>query len=177
MPSLHPTFTFYRPSRLYYVKSLNLNLDSHINNNITHLIFTNSFNSPLTSPALSPSLTHLIFGTSFNQEVDHLLPPTLKYLKLSHAFSYTIDHLPASLTHLIIGRLFNKCIDHLPPLLTHLIMDSYCSFNYPIPSLPPSLEVLQFGARFNQEVHFLQQLPNSSLEVPFQFLSPSSLAS
>ena len=66
-----------------------------------------------------PSLTHLAFGTHFNQSVDNL-PSSLTHLIFRIHFKQSVDNLPSSLTHLTFGIYFKQSVDNLPSSLTHL---------------------------------------------------------
>jgi len=98
--------------------------------------FHDTFDQEITSCVKFPtSVTHITFGSNFNQSVDDLC-------SLSSG----------SLTHLTFGDHFNKPLRylHLASLLTHITFGFY--FNQPCDkfSLPKSLTHLSFGANFDQ---------------------------
>ena len=76
------------------------------------------FNRPIGN-ILPLSLTHLIFGGSFNQSVDNL-PLTLTHLTFGNIFNCLVDDLPNSLMYLTFGSNFNKSVNKLPSALIHL---------------------------------------------------------
>jgi len=116
--------------------------------------------NPLNLQTLWSCLTHLTFGTYFNQSVDNLkLPKSLTHLTFGDNFNQSVDNLklPESLTHLTFGTCFDKSVDNLnlPKSLTHLSFGS--DFNQPIEGLMmshlKSLTLLSFGCHFNQPVY------------------------
>jgi hypothetical protein len=93
-------------------------LPSNFPTSLTHLTLSDDFNRPIDHSNLTslPHITHLVFGNTFNQCMDHL-PPTLVHLTYGHKFNQHIadNALPASLQHLIFGKKFNKRIDNKLP--------------------------------------------------------------
>ena len=82
---------------------------------------------------LPSSLTHLTFGSYFNQKVNNL---------------------PSSLTHLTSGSHFNQIVDNLPSILTHLTFGSF--FNQKVNNLPSSLKEIKIH---KQKVNLLKKIP------------------
>lgn len=58
-----------------------------------------------------PSLTHLIFGTCFNQPI-HNLPNTLTYLQFGEHFDQPTVPLPPTLKHLVVTKYFPSNLPH-----------------------------------------------------------------
>ena len=61
----------------------------------------------------SSSVTHIVFGEWFNQQVDHL-PSTLTHLLFGATFNKPTPLLPQSLLHLTYGKCFNQPLINLP---------------------------------------------------------------
>lgn len=99
-------------------------------------------------------VTHLSFGVTFNQSVDHL-PPTITHLTFGNDFNQSVDFLPESITHLTFGSHFNKPVDHLPQKLIFLKFGK--NFSQKVDSLPSSLTTLIFGERFNHPIDCLPE--------------------
>ena len=102
---------------------------------------------------LPHSLTHLTFGTEFNQSVDNL-PYSLTHLTFGTEFNQCVDNLPCSLTHLTLGHRFNKRIDNLPMSLTSLTLGFliYQKIN----NLPPNLQKIRV---YIEKMHILDKIP------------------
>eukprot|EP01112_Ceratiomyxa_fruticulosa_P015545 TRINITY_DN457_c0_g1_i3.p1 TRINITY_DN457_c0_g1~~TRINITY_DN457_c0_g1_i3.p1 ORF type:complete len:277 (-),score=26.19 TRINITY_DN457_c0_g1_i3:544-1374(-) len=117
--------------------------------------------------AFPPVVTHLIFATTFNAKVDHLIPNTVTFIRFGFSFSKPIgkNALPPHLTQLYFGYWWNESISEvLPAKLTHLQFG--LKFNRAINNqLPPSLERLEFGSLFNMPVSGL--LPNKITQLIF----------
>lgn len=96
-----------------------------------------------------PSITHLILGSFFNQNVDYL-PPSLLHLEFGYQFDQPIDHLPLNLQSLkfpFFGK-FNQFVDHLPNSLKVIVFSG--SFNRPLDNLPTSLKSLYINYLTNK---------------------------
>jgi hypothetical protein len=123
---------------------------------------------------LPNSITHLTFGSDFDQQVDYL-PNSITHLTFGENFNQPVGHqgcedincprnLPNSITHLKFGRDFNQSVNNLPNSITHLTFGRF--FNQPVDYLPNSITHLTFGKKFNQKVDilplFLQQIKINS---------------
>ena len=86
---------------------------------ITHLTFGYSFNQPVDH--LPASVTSLGFGHSFNRPVEHL-PAGIAFLGFCDRFNQSVEHLPAGITRLSLGRAFKHSLGKLPMALTFLIV-------------------------------------------------------
>lgn len=101
--------------------------------NTTHLIYW--VDLEIDENVLPESLTHITFGSNFNQKINaNVLPNSLTYLKFGFAFNQKINAnvLPNSLTHLIFGGCFNQKLDKFV--------------------FPNSLRYIKFGLFYNQEI-------------------------
>ena len=112
----------YPPSSVKISKNLLL---QDLPSTITQIVLNRTFNEPISTNSLPPSLTHLSFGDSFDRPVDHLLPLTLTYLFFGCLFNQSVDDLPSSLHTLILGTKFNKLVDHLPRNLRVLAFNPF----------------------------------------------------
>ncbi|KAF2069778.1 hypothetical protein CYY_008901 [Polysphondylium violaceum] len=125
---------------------------------LTHLVFGSNFNQLIKKSILPQSLVHLKFGFQFDQliMVDSL-PNSLQILKFGHSFNQNIKYpLPTNLKTLIFGSKFNSLIYKLNDSLNYLEFGT--EYNQTIiPILPSTLEILKFGDNFNQP--FKMQLP------------------
>ncbi len=112
---------------------------SNVNNipsNVTHLIFNDYFNQPLSVGVIPNSVTHLVFGCEFNQIVDipnsvtHLLfgynfnrplyiPNSVIYLRFGYEFNQIVD-IPNSVKDLTIGNEFDIVNNIIPNNVIHL---------------------------------------------------------
>jgi len=131
---------------------------------VKKITFGSSFNQPF--HCLPDNITHITFGTLFNQSIDDSnLPKNLTHLTffgLFNNFNQSVNNLPKSITHLTFGWHFNQKVDNLPINITHLEFDN--DFNQPVDNLPNSIAYLKFGSAFNQPVDFL---PSSLKELIF----------
>lgn len=91
-----------------------------------HKYISNEFNQPVNNfhstncsinittdricTCVSNSITHIIFGSKFNQEVDEL-PENLTNLIFGYNFDKKVNNLPKKLTHLIFDFYFNQKVD------------------------------------------------------------------
>lgn len=75
-----------------------------IPDNVTHLIFGDSFNQPLEKGCIPDGVTDLMFGQSFNQKLD-------------------IGHIPDSVVRVTFGTCFNQAPEkcHMPSSLDTII--------------------------------------------------------
>lgn len=119
---------------------------SSINNcpSITHIIFGNSFNCTINN--LDLNLKFIYFGNNFNNPINKIYN-NLKYLYFSLNFNNTI--LPQrNLRVLKLGHFYNKYIDFSAfKELQYLTLGS--QFNQPIHSLPKKMLYLKLGRHFN----------------------------
>jgi hypothetical protein len=91
---------------------------------------------------LPTSLTHLIFGNYFNQNITkNVLPNNLTHLTFGDNFNKVIkkDVLPTSLTHLVFSANYCQTIEEFPPNLTYFI-DGYRNLH----EIPTTLKVFGF---------------------------------
>lgn len=116
--SLHHTLEFTRltfrlifnKSRVDYFSSLNcLLFGQEFNQTIDSL--GQRFTQPI--KVLPPRLTHLDFGTYFNQSVDGYLPSTLVELIFVFVFNHPINIIPPSLETLQLGASYTCKRSHL----------------------------------------------------------------
>lgn len=99
-------------------------------------------------------LTSIEFCGDFNQEIDGILPKTLKFLSFKKSkFNKSVNNLPENLKELIFEGKFNQPVDYLPKSLTKLILPE--NFNQSIDKLPKSLKYLELSANFNQPINKL----------------------
>ena len=78
-----------------------INCPRNLPNSITHLTFGSDFDQQV--DYLPNSITHLIFGSKFNQSVNYL-PNSITHLTFGYWFSQPVNNLPNSITHLTFGR-------------------------------------------------------------------------
>ncbi len=116
--------------------SFNRSVDTFLPPFLTHIIFGSYFNQPVHS--LPPSLKYIHFGDSFNQPVANL-PPLLTHLRFGYSFSQEANALPASIVHLTFGEGFiPQQLRNIPPHLSYLYMHKFTSTI----NLPESMETL-----------------------------------
>lgn len=135
--------------------------NSPIQNNLfpvylTHLTFGSYFNQDLGRALRQKNhLTHLTFGEDFDQNVFGELPITkLTHLTFGADFNQeVVGAFPQTLTHLVFGRQFNRNIQNaFPNALTHLTFGYDFDRDLGDALLQTSLTHLIFGAEFNQVV-------------------------
>ena len=118
---------------------------------ITQLIFDRHFNHNIKPNAhILSSITSLIFGYSFNQDIGDILPNSLKKLTFDHSFNKSIkESIPSSVTHLTFGHQFNQDIKkHITNSVIYLTFGFM--FNQAIKgTIPKFVKNLKFGAMFN----------------------------
>lgn len=130
--------------------------------NLTHLIFSGTFNKKIDSSNLPSTLTHLTLGQFFNQDISDL-PDSLTNLTFanecfhrndihSNSFNKPISSLP-QLKFLSLGSKFNQPLDFLPNSITHLVLGR--SFNQPIDNLPSSLAILDIHEHCAIKIHMI----------------------
>lgn len=111
---------------------------------ITHIIFGNSFNNIIDN--LDLNLIFIYLGNNFNKPINKTYNK-LKYLYFSFNFNNTILPQP-NLKVLKLGRFYNKYIDFSDfKELQYLTLSS--QYNQPIHSLPKKIEYLKLGRNFN----------------------------
>ena len=106
------------------------------NNDLRRLKLNKNFDVEVLPKSLPVMLTHLEFGSSFNQPVSNL-PTRLTHLKFGYRFNQPIPNLPPTLTHLEFGYDFNQPVPNLPVTLTHLVFGG--CFKQPVPDCLPRL--------------------------------------
>jgi len=142
------------------------------NSQIRKLRFWNIFSSFYNHIKLPHTLTHITFGSYFNQNID-FLPDSIRYLRFRLAFNRTINKLPKKLIYLHLGYYYNKPLCPLPSTLEYLFFGNNFNqsinltktkikylvfrnhFNKPIDKLPVTLKYIQFGTLFNQSINHL----------------------
>ena len=105
---------------------------------------------------LPSTITHIMFGTTFNHTINRVLPPSLTHLTFGQLYNSSVRYLPNNITHLTFGRYFDLPVDHLPQSITYLTFGE--NFSQPLTHLPQALRVLNLGQSFH---HQLDSLPNS----------------
>lgn len=114
----------------------------------------------------SNSITHLTFGTYFNQEIKECIPNSVTHLTFGSEFNQKIKNcIPNSVTHLTFGFDFNQEIKTcIPNSVTHLTFGF--KFNQEIKEyIPNSVTHLTFGHDFRQEIK--ECIPNSVIFLTF----------
>lgn len=76
-------------------------------------------------------VTHLTFGSFFNQPVDGYIPYGVTHLKFGGNFNRSVYKLPSSVTHLELGCSFKHSIENIPSSVTHLTCDKSICTNIP----------------------------------------------
>jgi len=106
-----------------YFFALNGNVPSYV----THLTFGSYFNQ-LTDNCIPTSVTHLSFGAYFNKSIKGCIPASVTHLAFGLNFNQPIkDNIPSSVTHLTFGLNFDQPIkDHIPSSVTYLTLDRRC---------------------------------------------------
>jgi len=69
---------------------------------------------------LPPNLTHLTFGSHFNQQVN--LPFRVQFLEVRCNNINIIDYLPDSVEELVLGSYFNLELNNLPSSIKNLLL-------------------------------------------------------
>jgi hypothetical protein len=113
---------------------------------------------------LPPSLTHLTFGSHFNQPIDHL-PPSLIHLTLDFQFNQNVNNLPPALTHLKFSLAFRKEIAAYPSSLQVLELGHWQDFNFNF--FPDSIHTLQFQSLEEPIYHFPASLTSLTFLAKF----------
>jgi len=132
--------------------------------NITHLILGENFNQPITK--LPNTLTHLIFGKkylnykynytkcNFNQNINGILPNSLKCLVLGSSFNQEIFKLPPNLKYLVLGGYNHETKKDLLPKSLKYLTFGYEFNKVLVPGiLPESLELLKFDTPYNEKIN------------------------
>ena len=78
------------------------------------LYLNSDFNRPLTEVTFPKDIHQIVFGVSFNQEVNNLLPNHITHITLNYAFNKDISKLPKNLKTLSLGYNFNQELNNLP---------------------------------------------------------------
>uniref|UniRef100_A0A6C0CB88 Uncharacterized protein n=1 Tax=viral metagenome TaxID=1070528 RepID=A0A6C0CB88_9ZZZZ len=114
------------------------------------------------------SVTHLMFGYSFDQSIRDCIPSSVTHLSFSFYFDQPIKiRIPSSVTHLRFGYCFNHSIkDIIPSSVTHLLLGA--TFNQSIKgSISSSITHLTFDAGFNKSIE--DYIPSSVTHLTFRF--------
>lgn len=119
----------------YYVKKIYLGnfISKKINEHIPEIWkwikSYDNFSWLLSRPM--PFLTHVSFGTYFNDPV-HFIPSTVTHLSFSNIFNKEIKHIISSITHLFLGKYYDR-----PTIFPQSIIKLYAPgmFHFPIHSL------------------------------------------
>lgn len=134
---------FFFNERIKIEKIVTSNFFNHFVN-----IKINNFNVPFPS-----FITHLKFGSEFNESIDNRIPSTITHLIFGWRFNQPIKKcIPSSITHLNFDCDFNQPIENcIPSSVVHL---KFCvCFNQPIKNnIPTSVTHLTLGWHFEQSV-------------------------
>jgi len=105
-------------------------------------------------------ITHLVFGSDFNNSVKGHIPSNVIYLAFGYEFNQSISKsIPGSVIYLEFGDKFNKYVGNCIPKSVRVLKFGN-NFNRPmIYSLPPHLTELSFGIHFDQDIQ--QYIPPS----------------
>uniref|UniRef100_A0A6G6ACR3 F-box and FNIp repeat-containing protein n=1 Tax=Borely moumouvirus TaxID=2712067 RepID=A0A6G6ACR3_9VIRU len=146
--------------------STNISFDlSIIPHGITHVMFGSNFNQPLKGK-MPNSVTYLRFGWDFNQSIHGFIPESVTHLIFQDSFNQSIEGcIPTNVTHLTFGHDFNQPIKGcIPNSVTHLTFGT--SFNQSIMgAIPNNVTHLTFGSSFNQPIQ--DCIPNSVTHLTF----------
>lgn len=126
---------------------------------VVSLAFSNSFNGELRDVHWPATLTRLVFGAKFDQNVDALLPPSLTQVEFGDQFdqAFAVGALPPLLQCVTFGYSFNRSIGGALLALSNLTHVTFgYHFDQPIAFLlPPSVQRLKFVGMFNQPLRGL----------------------
>jgi hypothetical protein len=138
---------FYRKSKFdCSTKPISLISDSAINQNIYILV-----NAPDVPDGVFQNIRHIDFGDSFNKNVDVLNNlPNVESIIFGKSFNQQVENLPKTLTAITFGKSFNQSVNCLPQKLTSLTFGQ--EFDQPVNCLPQTLISLTFGFNFDQPV-------------------------
>jgi len=129
-----------------------INVDS-----ITHLTFGSHFNQSVDS--LQNFITHLTFGDCFNQPVTNLLnnQTQLQAITFGYEFNQKFD-IPSNIKIIKLNCNNKYIIDNLPNNIEELYLD--WKFNLELDNLPNSIKIIKFYpyCSFNKQ---LNNLPKS----------------
>ena len=135
----------------------NINLDKY-SSNIYKVVFGDKFNKKIISVPdgikkmyfgsnynkqfnfHNCELTHIKFGSAFDQSVDEL-PKNLEYLIFSH-FNQNVNKLPNKIKFVRFGPSFSKSLNDLPDSVEHLSIDSCFSRDIIMKKIPDNLKIL-----------------------------------
>ncbi len=102
---------------------------------LTHLVFGGTFN--LEIPPLPHNLTHIYFGNSFDKPLQNL-PASLLFIRFGENFDQPIKDLPDSIEYLeMLCARYSNSLEKLPKALKHFIPPQRRS----LPKLPPHVRV------------------------------------
>jgi hypothetical protein len=107
-----------------YVKFIHFRAQetNNILNRVTHLTFGTFFNEPINN-CIPSSVTHLIFGFNFNQPINNCIPSSVTHLTFGHRFNQQIkDCIPSSVFHLTFDWNFNQAIKRIPTSVKKIII-------------------------------------------------------
>ena len=113
--SILPSFT------QYLTFKTDLPINNYISSTVTHLTFGSSFNQSVKN-CIPSSVTHLTFGFYFNQSIENSIPSSVTHLTFDNYFRQPIEKcIPPSVTHLKLGHRFNQYSENsIPSTITHL---------------------------------------------------------
>ena len=136
---------------------------------ITHLTFGTDFDQDITD-SLPETITHLTFGGEFNRNISSALPNGITHLTFGRDFNQSIDgKIPPSVTHLKFGHYFNKRITQTLPLgITHLTFRG--EYTHDIDGIiPTSVTHLVLSDRFDRSItrNGSPCLPNGIIHLTF----------
>ncbi|EFA78262.1 hypothetical protein PPL_08913 [Heterostelium album PN500] len=128
---------------------------STIPNNVTHLMFFNTFNQSIQASAIPDHILHISFGEKFNKQLrPGCLPPRLESLYLGWAFNQSLGEgvLPPTLKQLTMAS-FKSLPSRqivIPSSVTHLAFEDAFEQTIPSSSIPTSVKHLSFNYAFTE---------------------------
>ena len=133
---------------------------------IVKLFFSNTFNKSVdkllnpnfgtNKPKPQTKLTHLVFGSNFNNTVNYL-PDSIQYLYFGPAFNKSVNNLPNSLIFISFGSEFNCSVDNLPNNLKHI--EFGFDFNCTLDNLKFGIKTIKFKNGHCKK--YINKLPSS----------------
>jgi hypothetical protein len=125
---------------------------------VTHLRFGTSFNQSLKAGDIPNSVTNLTFGFYFNQPLKKgNIPNMVSYLRFGTSFNQPLKEgdIPNNVTNLIFGHTFNQMLkkNDIPNSVIHLTFGSCFNQMLQKDDIPNSVTHLTFGEYFNQELN------------------------
>uniref|UniRef100_A0A6C0C7W4 F-box domain-containing protein n=1 Tax=viral metagenome TaxID=1070528 RepID=A0A6C0C7W4_9ZZZZ len=113
------------------------------------LILGDKFNQPIKTTF--PSLAFLQFGHDFDQLLSPQQIPNVTHLRFGTSFNQNVT-IPTKVTHLTFGDKFNKYLDRIPESVTHLTVGYYFRFDYHI-KLPMNIISLTYSDLYGRPIN------------------------